>query len=59
VAELERYSAEDDVVRNLIDRKARVFRSRARVEEVGKISRVTAASPIKQSTLIKRSKIIY
>lgn len=58
MVELERYSAEDEIVRALIDRKARIIRARARVEEVVKISRVTAASPTR-SPLIKKSKIIY
>lgn len=31
LVELERYSAEDEVVRNLIDRRPRVLRARARV----------------------------
>ena len=29
---LEKYSEEDDIVRNLIDRKGRVVKARARVE---------------------------
>lgn len=32
---LERYSEEDDIVRNLIDRKARVLKARAKVEDAG------------------------
>jgi hypothetical protein len=31
VVNLEKYSEEDDIVRNLIDRKGRVVRARARV----------------------------
>ena len=31
VINLEKYSEEDDVVRNLIDRKARVVRARAKI----------------------------
>ena len=32
---LERYSQEDDIVRNLIDRKGRVLKARAKVENAG------------------------
>ena len=32
---LEKYSEEDDVVRNLIDRKARVVKARAKIEDAG------------------------
>ena len=32
---MEKYSEEDDIVRNLIDRKARVVKARAKVEEAG------------------------
>jgi hypothetical protein len=35
VINLEKYSEEDDIVRNLIDRKPRVLRARARIEEAG------------------------
>ena len=35
VINLEKYSEEDDVVRNLIDRKVRVVRARAKIEEAG------------------------
>jgi len=35
VINLERYSEEDDIVRNLIDRKGRVLKARAKVEDAG------------------------
>ena len=35
VVNLEKYSEEDDIVRNLIDRKGRVVKARARVEQAG------------------------
>lgn len=34
---LEKYSEEDDIVRNLIDRKARVLKARNRVDEAGSL----------------------
>ena len=38
---LEKYSEEDDIVRNLIDRKARVIRVKARVDEAGGLLKTT------------------
>lgn len=35
MANLEKYSEEDDIVRNLIDRKVRVVKARAKVEDTG------------------------
>jgi hypothetical protein len=58
VAELERYSAEDDTVRTLINREPRVKRAKARVEELTVLSRTRTTSPPK-SRLIRKSKIVY
>jgi hypothetical protein len=35
VVHLEKYSEEDDIVRNLIDRKTRVLKARSKIEEAG------------------------
>lgn len=41
LAELERYSSEDETVRQLIDRRPRVLRAKARVDETVSLTRTT------------------
>jgi hypothetical protein len=57
VINLERYSEEDDIVRNLIDRKGRVLRARARIEEAG--SMLIKTTTYVESGSGRKSKINY
>ena len=56
VVNLEKYSEEDDVVRNLIDRKTRVIKARTRIEEVGNQT-MTRATVYEGSG--RKSKLMY
>lgn len=51
---LERYSAEDETVRGMIDRRPRVQRAKGRVEETVGMSRTTLGS-----RTVRKSKPIY
>ena len=51
---LEKYSEEDDVVRNLLDRKNRIARSRAKVDDAHLMS-----TAVKESSIQMQTKIFY
>ena len=63
VINLERYSQEDEIVRNLIDRRNRVIRAQSRVDEVSKINftRATLTSTGYGSgySPARKSKVVY
>lgn len=63
VLNLERYSQEDEIVRNLIDRRNRVIRAQSRVDEVSKLSytRATLTSTGYASgySPVRKSKVVY
>jgi hypothetical protein len=63
VINLERYSQEDEIVRNLIDRRNRVIRAQNRVDEVSKLNftRATLSSTGYASgySPVRKSKLAY
>ena len=59
VGHLQNFSAEDEEVRRLIDRKGNVQRMRNRVEETGVLLNRTTATTATDRSPFKRSKIVY
>ena len=54
---LEKYSEEDDLVRNLIDRKTRVIKARAKIEDAGAMMTRTTLYAVEGSG--RKSKLMY
>lgn len=52
---MEKYSEEDEIVRNLIDRKARTLKARAKIEEASLM--ITRSTAYEGSG--RKSKLIY
>lgn len=52
---MEKYSEEDEIVRNLIDRKARVLKARSKIEEASLM--ITRSTGYEGSG--RKSKLIY